>query len=164
MLYPDETAIWEERLYQMSLGKDNLEAFLRDQLDFLKSLVTAAGGVVMKVEGAKACPDCGSPMVKRHGKYGDFYGCSNYPKCRHTEPITEAEKDGEAKPSPYPCPRCKKGPSRKDRSLRRLLGLQRSDVQHQVCRRRRRAQPVCQVLKTAICQKDGYTKSCPMVL
>ena len=59
MLYPDETAIWEERLYQMSLGKDNLEAFLRDQLDFLKSLVTAAGGVVMKAEGAKACPDCG---------------------------------------------------------------------------------------------------------
>ena len=109
MLYPDETAIWEERLYQMSLGKDNLEAFLRDQLDFLKALVTAAGGVVMKVEGAKACPECGSPMVKRHGKYGDFYGCSNYPKCRHTEPITEEGKDGDAKPSPYPCPRCKKG-------------------------------------------------------
>ena len=55
------------------------------------------------------CPECGSPMVKRHGKYGDFYGCSNYPKCRHTEPITEEGKDGDAKPSPYPCPRCKKG-------------------------------------------------------
>lgn len=109
MLYPDETAIWEERLYQMSLGKDNLEAFLRDQLDFLKALVTAAGGGVMKAEGAKACPECGSPMVKRHGKYGDFYGCSNYPKCRHTEPIAGEGKGGEGKPSPYPCPRCKKG-------------------------------------------------------
>lgn len=28
------------------------------------------------------CPLCGSPLVLRHGKYGDFYGCSSYPKCK----------------------------------------------------------------------------------
>ena len=27
-------------------------------------------------------PLCGSPLVLRHGKYGDFYGCSSYPKCK----------------------------------------------------------------------------------
>jgi ssDNA-binding Zn-finger/Zn-ribbon topoisomerase 1 len=31
------------------------------------------------------CPKCGKGrMVERDGRYGTFYGCSNYPKCRHT--------------------------------------------------------------------------------
>ena len=25
------------------------------------------------------------PLVLRHGQYGNFYGCSGYPKCRYTE-------------------------------------------------------------------------------
>lgn len=33
------------------------------------------------------CPRCGHALVLRHGKYGEFYGCSNYPKCRFTEKI-----------------------------------------------------------------------------
>jgi DNA topoisomerase-3 len=109
MLYPDETAVWEERLYQMSLGKDKLDTFLHDQLSFLDTLVTAARKVVMHMAGIKTCPVCGSAMVKRHGKYGDFYGCSNYPSCRHTEPVDGEKKRPDAKPSPYPCPRCHKG-------------------------------------------------------
>ena len=28
------------------------------------------------------CPRCGGNLVLRHGKYSDFYGCSNYPECR----------------------------------------------------------------------------------
>lgn len=28
------------------------------------------------------CPKCGAELVKRNGKYGTFYGCSNYPKCK----------------------------------------------------------------------------------
>ena len=30
------------------------------------------------------CPICGATIVKRSGKYGSFYGCSNYPKCKFT--------------------------------------------------------------------------------
>lgn len=30
------------------------------------------------------CPKCGSQLVPRHGKYGPFIGCSNYPVCRFT--------------------------------------------------------------------------------
>ena len=30
------------------------------------------------------CPKCGGHLVERHGRYGAFYGCSNYPKCRFT--------------------------------------------------------------------------------
>ena len=30
------------------------------------------------------CPKCGGELVKRSGRYGKFFGCSNYPKCRYT--------------------------------------------------------------------------------
>ena len=30
------------------------------------------------------CPQCGGTLVLRHGRYGNFYGCSNYPRCRFT--------------------------------------------------------------------------------
>lgn len=30
------------------------------------------------------CPQCGGNLVTRTGKYGTFYGCSNYPKCKFT--------------------------------------------------------------------------------
>ena len=34
----------------------------------------------------ECCPRCGGKLVKRHGPYGDFYGCENYSKsnCRYT--------------------------------------------------------------------------------
>lgn len=31
------------------------------------------------------CPKCGNKMIFKNGKYGNFYGCSNYPRCKHTE-------------------------------------------------------------------------------
>lgn len=31
---------------------------------------------------AGICPRCGGELVERKGKYGIFWGCSNYPKCR----------------------------------------------------------------------------------
>lgn len=30
------------------------------------------------------CPQCGGNLVLRQGKYGSFYGCSNYPRCKFT--------------------------------------------------------------------------------
>lgn len=41
------------------------------------------------LQDAKAdiCPRCGGALVKRKGKFGEFYGCSNYPGCRFTKNI-----------------------------------------------------------------------------
>ncbi|RLE38904.1 DNA topoisomerase I [Candidatus Woesearchaeota archaeon] len=39
-----------------------------------------------KVE--KVCPKCGKPLVVRTSIYGKFLGCSGFPKCRHTEKLT----------------------------------------------------------------------------
>ncbi len=35
------------------------------------------------------CPKCGSSLIKREGKFGPFYGCSNFPKCKYTKKISE---------------------------------------------------------------------------
>ena len=34
-------------------------------------------------ETGETCPNCGNPMVKRKGKYGEFVACSNYPECKY---------------------------------------------------------------------------------
>ncbi|MDD3548803.1 MAG: AAA domain-containing protein [Candidatus Pacebacteria bacterium] len=39
-----------------------------------------------EVSGEIKCPSCGSNMVLRHGRYGEFYGCSKFPYCRGTRP------------------------------------------------------------------------------
>ena len=40
---------------------------------------------------ANGCPICGENLIKRSGKYGQFYGCSTFPKCQY---------------SAYVCPNC----------------------------------------------------------
>ena len=53
--------------------------------------------VPVKVAGGKAeakpdvptgekCPNCGSALVTRHGRFGDYVSCSNYPACRFKPP------------------------------------------------------------------------------
>src|SRR6476620_11126082 len=38
---------------------------------------TPTGG---RQQGAESCPDCGTGTLrKRNGKFGDFWGCSNFP-------------------------------------------------------------------------------------
>jgi len=37
----------------------------------------------------KICPQCGGNLVVRNGKYSQFLGCSNYPKCTYTEQIDD---------------------------------------------------------------------------
>ena len=47
------------------------------------------------------CEKCGKPMVKKHGRFGDFLACSGYPECKNT-------KDLSAKPTGVMCPVCGK--------------------------------------------------------
>ena len=42
-----------------------------------------------QMQNTAICNFCGSNLVLRKGKYGDFYGCVNYPKCRFTKKIDE---------------------------------------------------------------------------
>ena len=116
LLYPDETAIWEERLALMSEGEDTLESFLKDQIQFLQHLIDKLGfdklvsrdqmmpNVVRTISNQNArrpmdanqvnlkdlpeCPSCKKGRLQRRsGKFGAFLGCTNYPSCRYTQPV-----------------------------------------------------------------------------
>lgn len=39
----------------------------------------------------EVCPRCKSPLILRNGKRGQFWGCSNYPKCRFTKDYCKSE-------------------------------------------------------------------------
>ncbi len=89
--YPDFTAIWEDQLHSMAEGDGSLDDFLQGQIDFTRSMCQKANGATLAVENAVKCPRCGiGIMQKRHGKNGDFWGCSNYPRCR----MSCNDKDG----------------------------------------------------------------------
>ncbi|MBM3191028.1 MAG: type I DNA topoisomerase [Chlamydiae bacterium] len=50
----------------------------------------------------QSCPKCGKSMTLRHGRYGAFLGCSDYPNCKG---IVNIPKKGEALPEEMPnCP------------------------------------------------------------
>ena len=37
-------------------------------------------------EAVVVCPTCGQgSLVRRAGRYGEFYGCTRFPACRHTQ-------------------------------------------------------------------------------
>lgn len=38
-----------------------------------------------KKEKSSTCPKCGGKLIVKNGKYGQFYGCLNFPECRHTQ-------------------------------------------------------------------------------
>ena len=54
-------------------------------------------------ETGEMCPECGSPLVIRKGKYGEFVACSNYPTCKYIQKEKKEEKEI------MDCPVCKKG-------------------------------------------------------
>lgn len=33
------------------------------------------------------CPECGKPLLKKHGRFGEFIACSGYPECKITMPV-----------------------------------------------------------------------------
>ena len=38
----------------------------------------------------ETCEKCGSPMVIKHGRFGEFMACSGYPECKNTKPIVRS--------------------------------------------------------------------------
>jgi len=62
----------------------------------------------------KTCPKCGAPLLIRLGRYGKFYACSKFPKCRHTESLKNNSLG-------IKCPKCKKGQIVEKRTRKRKI-------------------------------------------
>ncbi len=49
------------------------------------------------------CQECGSPMVKKQGRFGPFLACSAYPSCKNTRSLN-AKATSKAEPTGVKCP------------------------------------------------------------
>lgn len=52
----------------------------------------ANGGQKSSNDIVGKCPDCGEDLIKRMGRFGEFIGCTGFPKCRFTSSIADFEK------------------------------------------------------------------------
>lgn len=97
---PGMTALWEQALSDVELGKQSLDNFMAKQGQFIQLIVDNArqqNVQVAQAEGLKLCPECNSPMIKRKSEHGQFWGCSAYPKCKHMIPIGRKKKSSKSK-------------------------------------------------------------------
>lgn len=86
-------------------GLDNIKV-LRDFYNLFEKKVEEAFSNMEKstpVETGELCPNCGSPMVIKKGKYGEFEACSNYPTCKYIK------KEEKVEVVITDCPVCKVG-------------------------------------------------------
>jgi len=85
---------------------DNIKV-LRDFYDDFSPLIDKAFKEMEKKEAettGEVCPECGSDLVIRSGRYGEFVACSNFPKCRY---IKKEQKEPEEIKELAICPKCK---------------------------------------------------------
>ena len=80
------TANMEKDLDEIADKKEDNIKVLHDFYDSFEPLVKKAFGEMEKKpaeETGEMCPECGSPLVIRKGKFGEFTACSNYPTCKY---------------------------------------------------------------------------------
>lgn len=39
------------------------------------------------------CEECGALMRRRNGRYGEFWGCTGYPRCVNTKRLNDVEEE-----------------------------------------------------------------------
>ena len=80
------TANMETDLDKIAEGNVNYVKVLDDFYKKFEPSVKEAFEKLEKKEPEKTgedCPNCGSPLVIRKGRYGQFTACSNYPTCKY---------------------------------------------------------------------------------
>jgi DNA topoisomerase-1 len=88
----DFTATMEGDLDKVEEGEADWQQVLRAFYGpFQKTLERAEAKIPVvempEVEIGEPCPQCGRPLVRKHGRFGEFIACSGYPECRYTRPV-----------------------------------------------------------------------------
>ena len=118
------TADVEGELDQVEEGKQNwikvVDSFYQPFSKEVKDAEEKVDKIQMRDELAGMdCEICGAPMVVKMGRYGKFYACSRFPKCRNTKAIV--------KDTGVTCPKCHQGTvvERKSKKNRVFYGCSR---------------------------------------
>ncbi len=115
----DYTARMEDRLDEIEDGKLNwreaIKGFYeRFTVDLQKAEENIKGKKRQAIPTDEVCEKCGSGMVIKFGRYGQFLACENYPECKNTREVAskrdkaEGDGDSESEPEVEPCELCGK--------------------------------------------------------
>jgi len=97
------TANMETDLDKIAEGNVDYVKVLKEFYNEFEPSVKNAFNEMPKKEAEKTgedCPNCGSPLVIRKGRYGEFTACSNYPKCKYIKQEEKTVKEV------CDCPKC----------------------------------------------------------
>lgn len=108
----DFTAKMEASLDDVASGDKKWQPVIKDFYKPFHALITEKNKELKKEDLTQTatdekCPKCGSDIVIKLGRFGKFKACSNYPECKHTEPMGD-EKKLEEEYSGKICPDCGK--------------------------------------------------------
>jgi len=88
---------WVETLQDFYTGfEEELERAKKEMRDLRKE----------RIPTEEVCEKCGSPMVIRWGRFGQFLACSRYPDCKNTRELSDRPLHKEGEESPEVCPNC----------------------------------------------------------
>lgn len=86
----------ERRLFYVAITRAKKKVWLVTVKDnesiFIKEIVDMYGKEIQREQ--YTCPRCGARLVKRNGKYGEFFGCENFSKtgCNYTRNIWKGKR------------------------------------------------------------------------
>ena len=90
------TADMEDKLDDIGMGGKDWHKLIADfYAPFEKQLANSKITDVV-------CDKCGAPMIINTGRYGNYYACSNYPKCQNIKAVNEKV----AIPTEHICQKC----------------------------------------------------------
>ena len=73
--------------------EDDLDAIGESGKDWHKLIAEFYAPFEKQLENSRItdvkCDKCGAPMIIKSGRYGNYYACSNYPKCKNIKPVNE---------------------------------------------------------------------------
>ena len=109
---PDLTALWHAQQKEIELGKQKTLVFFNELISTVQAHVEVvkSGGLNIKAD-TRDCPHCEKGLlIKRKGKYGDFWPCNNYPECEASFLDKAGQPDFTIKPpfevSDHQCETC----------------------------------------------------------
>ena len=113
------TAEMEEDLDKIAQGEKKWAPIIREfyepfEENLQKKYQEVSKKDITEKPTEKNCPKCGAPLLIRLGKYGKFYACSKFPKCKYTESL-EKNIIG------IKCPKCKEGEIVEKRTKKRKI-------------------------------------------
>lgn len=105
------TARMEEELDDIAAGARPWEKVIDDFYRTFSQVLSQAARNMERIKPEdeptdETCPDCGQPVVIKTGRYGRFYACSGFPKCRYTRPLEEKKKETVTEPTDLKCEKC----------------------------------------------------------